>query len=200
MAAAQPTIGPQLSVLDRTLVGEQSSPWATPRGTAEEMASPWDEWGGTLELLRVLFDVPESWSTTFESGFRRALAPRERLALPGTAQRTRWTGGAAAASTVGSIEWGLALKGAAAQAPIFAAVEAGPLLRQLEDVLACPGAEEDWIIAIVELLSFVALAAARGEAWRGELVYYVTDNMNVKAWLFERRPKHPFARRVIRLV
>ena len=67
-------------------------------------------------------------------------------------------------------------------------------------MLAQPGTEEGWLIAAVELLAFVALAAVRGEAWRGELVYYVTDNQNVRSWLSKRRPRHPLARHLLQLV
>ena len=77
------------------------------------------------------------------------------------AQRTRWTGGDATTDTIGCIDWGLALQGEAARVPLYMATEAAPLLSQLEDVLAQPGAEADWMIALVELLAFVALAAAR---------------------------------------
>ena len=103
-------------------------------------------------------------------------------------------------TSIGSVDWGRAVLGAAAGAPHYLAAEAAPLLQQLEDVLAQPGAEEGWLIAAVELLAIVALAAVRGEAWHGELVYYVTDNQNVRSWLSKRRPKHPLARHLLRLV
>ena len=70
------------------------------------MALAWDEFDGAIEMLRIMFDVPEAWSSTFESRFKQALAPRVRLALPGVAQRTRWTGGDATAATIGCIDWG----------------------------------------------------------------------------------------------
>ena len=197
-ASAQPTIGAELTALDRQLAGGSKSPRAAPLGAADEVAPAWDEWGSTLEMFRVLLDVPETRSTTFESGFRRALAPRGRLALPGVSQRTRWTGGDATTDIIGCIDWGLALRGETARAPIYTATEAAPRLRRREDVLAQPGAEADWVIALIELLAFVALAAARGESRRGELVCCVTRNMNVKSWLAKRRPKRPLARHVTR--
>ena len=44
------------------------------------------------------------------------------------------------------------------------------------------------------------MAAARGSEWKGEIVFYVTDNMNVRSWITKRRPKHPLARHLVRLV
>ena len=103
-------------------------------------------------------------------------------------------------TAIGSVDWGLAVQGASAEAPHYLAAEAAPLLKQLEDVLAQPNSEDGWAIAAVELLAFVALAASRGPAWKGELVYYVTDNQNVKSWLSKRRPRHQLARHLVRLV
>ena len=53
---------------------------------------------------------------------------------------------------------------------------------------------------MVELLAVVSLATIRGSAWRGELVFYVTDNQNVKAWIAKRRPNNLLARHLIRLI
>ena len=198
--ATQPAIKPELPVIDRLLGGGLGAAWAEPKGTPEEVALAWDEWDQTLELLRVLFDAPEAWSSTFEASFISCLGPRERLALPGAAARTRWTGGDATKENIGSIDWGRSVAGNENEKPYYMAVEAAPLLSQLEDVLGHPSAEKDWIIAVVELLAFVALAAERGGQWRGELVYYVTDNQNVRTWLSKRRPRHPLARHMIRLV
>ena len=43
--------------------------------------------------------------------------------------------------------------------------------------------EEEVIIAIAELITFLALAAASTALWRGRLVLYTGDNMNVHQWL-----------------
>ena len=136
-------------MIDRLLGGGLGAAWAEPKGTEAEIALAWDEWDQTLELLRVLFDAPAAWASTFEASFASCLGPRERLALPGAAARTRWTGGDATTSTIGSIDWGRAITGSKAEPPHYMAVEAAPLLRQLEDVLSHPGAEKDWAIAIV---------------------------------------------------
>ena len=65
---------------------------------------------------------------------------------------------------------------------------------------AGPQAEDDWPIAVVELLALIVLAAIRAAAWAKERVFYVTDNANVKAWPTKRRPRNAVARHLIRLL
>ena len=52
-----------------------------------------------------------------------------------------------------------------------------------------PSSEDGWIISVVELLAFIVLATIRGSDWKNELVFYVTDNSNVRSWLTKRRPR-----------
>ena len=46
------------------------------------------------------------------------------------------------------------------------------------------------IISVMELLTFVVMAAARRQQWEGQTILYVTDNANVQAWLRNRRSKN----------
>eukprot|EP00959_Pyramimonas_sp_CCMP1952_P245963 5140914-Pyramimonas_sp.AAC.1 len=73
------------------------------------------------------------------------------------------------------------------------ATDAKPLLEALSQAVGGESSEEDWIIAVVELLAVVALATKQGPKWEGELVFYATDNQNVKAWLTKRSPKNTLA-------
>ena len=70
-----------------------------------------------LELLRVLFDDPAVWSTSFTSSLTGLLTVRERLALPGEAQRVRFTGGDATLGRVGALDWGKEAPGHQAAVP-----------------------------------------------------------------------------------
>eukprot|EP00969_Alexandrium_andersonii_P058295 2567515-Alexandrium_andersonii.AAC.1 len=69
-------------------------------------------------------------------------------------------------------------------------------------VRAACGEDEDLetIIAVAELLGFVALAAARAAEWRGRVVAYIGDNQNVRSWLRGRAPRCPPARQLVRLL
>ena len=58
--------------------------------------------------------------------------------------------------------------------------------------LAREGDETD-IISVMELLAFVVLACHRRGDWGGELVLYVTDNMNVKTGCQSPCPASPEA-------
>jgi len=200
-SSAQPAIRPELPVLDKLLGSvSEGSAWAEPKGDQDAKDAAWEEWDRTLELFRVMFDAPEAWSTTFQAGFSQALTPRELMALPGVACRTRWTGGDATLGAIGAVDWGRAEGDSAAHMPTYMATEAKPLLEQLSDAIVGPSTEGDWIISVVELLALVALAAGRGHLWAGELVFYVTDNANVKSWLTKRRPKNALARHLLRVI
>ncbi len=63
-----------------------------PKGTPEEVEAVWQDFHRVLELLRVLFDDAANWTSTFTSSFAGMLTVRERLALPGQAQKYRFTG------------------------------------------------------------------------------------------------------------
>eukprot|EP00435_Cladocopium_sp_Y103_P075529 s366_g59.t1 len=56
------------------------------------------------------------------------------------------------------------------------------------------------IIGVLELLTFIVLAAARKESWQNQLILYVTDNMNVKGWLNTRRSSNRYVRALLLLL
>ena len=126
------------------------------------------------------------------------LTPREKMGpLPGQVMRTRWTGGDATLHHIGAVGWGCATGGGK---PSYLAHEASPYLEKLGRVALRDGSGEDWNISVVELLTFVILATLRASAWRGQTVYYVTDNDNVRSWLTKRWPRNAPARHLIRIV
>ncbi|CAE7220056.1 LCP2 [Symbiodinium sp. CCMP2456] len=146
----------------------------------------WEDFWDALDFVRLQLESP--LTTSFSAAFEKLLPLRERLALPGVTARTRITGGDATLGRIGALRKDRA----------FHASEAGPYaetLRRLADA-----EDELEIISIMELLAFVALACERGDQWRGELVLYVTDNANVRSWLFKRRPSNRIAGLLIRLV
>eukprot|EP00974_Lingulodinium_polyedra_P024746 2393806-Lingulodinium_polyedra.AAC.1 len=60
--------------------------------------------------------------------------------------------------------------------------------------------EQDTIIALTELLAYVLLAARQGGKWQHRYVFYVTDNLVVRAWLTTRRAREPSARVLLRVL
>ena len=56
------------------------------------------------------------------------------------------------------------------------------------------------LISLAELITFMALAAARAEAWEQKVVVYVGDNTNVIGWLNSRASNNRYARFMLRLL
>ena len=59
--------------------------------------------------------------------------------------------------------------------------------------------EEEVITAIVELITYLALASASAETWQGRLVLYTGDNMNVHQRLESRSAGNALARWLLRI-
>ena len=143
-----------------------------------------------------MFADPEAWSSNFQASFKATLSMRERLALPGQQERVRWTGGDATLTSIGAVDWE-----GGGSVPAYLVAEARPLIEQLQKT--APGmayAEEAEIISVVELLAYVVLAAVQGGEWKDRLVFYVTDNQNVQAWIEERKAKNAVARHLLRIL
>ena len=68
---------------------------------------------------------------------------------------------------IGAADW---------QEKIFMTAEANGLLRQIREVLGGEAQDNDDLIAVAELLTYVVMASVRAKAWKGELVLYVSDN------------------------
>ena len=147
----------------------------------------WDDFWDALDSIRLQLEAPLQCS--FVSVFEKLLPIRERLALPGVTARARITGGDATLERIGAVDW---------KAKIFHAEHVDRYREGLRN-LAREGEETD-IISVMELLAFVVLACHRRNEWAGELVLYVTDNMNVRTWLHKRRPRNRAASLLVRLV
>ena len=115
----------------------------------------WQEFWDTLDVLRVMTARPETWGRTFLSSFAGMLAPRERLGVPGAAERVVWVGGDATPTVAGQIDW---------DAKLYARQEVVPHLEALREAAS---AEEEWvIIALTELFCIKGMAAERSGAGR----------------------------------
>ena len=147
----------------------------------------WDDFWDALDFIRLQLEAPLQCS--FVSVFEKLLPIRERLALAGVTARARITGGDATLERIGAVDW---------KAKIFHAEHVDRYREGLRN-LAREGEETD-IISVMELLAFVVLACHRRNEWAGELVLYVTDNMNVRTWLHKRRPRNRAASLLVRLV
>ncbi|CAE8597095.1 unnamed protein product, partial [Polarella glacialis] len=185
---AQPELHPELAVLDLMLNQAERSTWVNPKGDERTVEAAWGEFWDTLDLFRMTFDRPVK--SSFEAAFEKLLPVRERLALPGAAQKVKWIGGDAAMDRIGAVDW---------SEKKYMAENAQGLLGIIQ---AETGAveEEHIIISVVEFLTFIAFAAAEAGNWQDKIIHYVTDNDNVRAWLNKRRTKNRLARHLIRLL
>ncbi|CAE8593825.1 unnamed protein product, partial [Polarella glacialis] len=185
---AQPELHTELAVLDLMLNQADRSTWVNPKGDERTVEAAWGEFWDTLDLFRMTFDQPVE--SSFEAAFEKLLSVRERLALPGAAQKVKWIGGEAVMDRIGAVDW---------SEKKYMAENAKGLLAIIQ---AETGAveEEHIIISVVEFLTFIAFAAAEAGNWQDKIIHYVTDNDNVRAWLNKRRTKNRLARHLIRLL
>ena len=100
-------------------------------------------------MVRVLVTRPETWEATFTVGLEGLLNPRDRLALPGTAERVLWIGGDATLEVAAATDWG---------AKVYITSPVEPYLTALRDSTGTPG-DEATIISVAELLCLLSLAA-----------------------------------------
>ena len=121
------------------------SPWASPKGTAEEKEIAWHGFWDCCDLLRAMVARPEPWGSIFLSSFAGILKPRERLSIPGAMEKVIWVGGDATLQVAGQIDWGEKL---------CVRQEIGQPMAALREAADLP--EEHIIIALGELFGLGA--------------------------------------------
>eukprot|EP00959_Pyramimonas_sp_CCMP1952_P197391 4127964-Pyramimonas_sp.AAC.1 len=92
----------------------------------------------------------------FKTSFEGLLGLREALALPRALGRPRWLGGDATLDRIGALDW---------TSREYIAAEAAPYLEMLRSAPGVTWQGEGEIIAVVELLCLIALAAEKGPDW-----------------------------------
>ena len=192
-STAFPALRAKLGVMDAMLAqSDGNSTILRPKGDQQVQEEIWEEFHDTLDFCRILLTM--SIESEFDSTFKDLLTVRERLALPDA--RIRWLGGDATKEQIGAIDWGRN----ESEQKAYIAVRAEELLVPLRRLTGTAAEDDADIIACVEMLTLVVLAVYRGEAWRGDLAFYVTDNDVTRAWLEKRRTKHPVGRHLIRIL
>ena len=187
-AVSAPELAPYLPVFYRLLQREPGDhEWVRPRGSEAEVQAAWEEFWDALDWVRLQMEKP--WGSSFRVAFGKLLPLRERLAIPGMARATRFVGGDATLHRLGAADW---------KDRVFHAEHCSKYLPALRAVMG----EHDnlEIIGVLELLTFIVLAAARKGSWQNQMVLYVTDNMNVKGWLNTRRSSNRYVRALLLLL
>ena len=60
-------------------------------------------------------------------------------------------------------------------------------------------ADDELIISVSEMISFIELAAKQAALWTGMLVLYAGDNTHVTQWIDGTPPRNPYARFLMRV-
>ena len=190
-----PELAPYLGATDALLARTDPQGRSCPKGTPAQQQRAWDDFWEAIELQRVLVASRQQWGTRFSHSLTGALAPAERLALPGAAGRVVWVTGDATLERIACVYW-------THRTALVDTVEPyHDALRQL--AAASDGGippDEEVIIAIAELITYLALAAASTELWKGRLVLYTGDNMNVHQWVESRAAGNSLARWLLRVL
>ena len=186
--AVLPSLRTELRALDVFLGPGTSEGLVVCGAPAHREERAWTDLWEAFEFLRLVCARPEAWEARFTAGLARLLSPRERLALPGEAARVVFVSSDATPAVHAACDW---------TAHVAAREKVQPFMAALAE--AC---EEDevTIIALAELLGFIAFAAHQAKAWRGRLVAYVGDNTNVRDWLEKRAPRNVLARMLLRVL
>jgi hypothetical protein len=159
-ATAQPAIARELPAVHRLLrTTDPRQTYVELDDLSEaEQDQVWEDFHGTVEWLRVLFEMPVS--EAFTSAMASALSVREAMSHPEC--QVIWLGGDATMTRVGSLNW-------TERRVIHSSADV--LLEGLREYAAYEGEEE--IIAILELLAFLLSAAEGGPRWAGKLFLHL---------------------------
>ena len=188
-----PTLANLLQATNDLLGEPDAQGNAVAKGTEEQRRRTWRRFWEAIELQRLLVDNRASWETRFTHPMVEALSVEEMISLQGN--KVVWASGDATLERIGAVDW---------SGRVAFSAEAGPLKIVLQQFMreaveageTKEGYEEDgsgFIISILELLTLVALVAARARHWEGNLVAYAGDNTNVISWLEKRGARHPVA-------
>ena len=184
----------ELKAADRFLGAHQDAgarvrPKPFGEGGPRDEEQAWHDLWELFESCRWLCARPETWPAKFGGGLKELLPLQERLALPG-----EWENGTVFVSSdatrvkIGAIDWtnGVVMR--------MEAMEA------LQLVSKCDAEEEEVVIHVAEMLSFLAFACKVGGSWTGKVVLYGGDNKIVREWISSRKAGTPVGRLLVRMV
>ena len=190
-----PELAPLFGATDALLARTDAKGRACPKGSPSQQRRSWQDFWEAVELQRVLVTARSQWATRFTNSLAGALTTAERLALPGAAARVVWVTGDATLERITCIDWAHRIALVDMVEPYYESLR--KLATASEEGVP---PEEEIIIAIAELITYLALASASAEAWQGRLVLYTSDNMNVHQWLESRAAGNALARWLLRVL
>ena len=197
-AAIIPSLGNELGACDKFLGGLDGGAVVQPKirgegDRAAELQWSWEDLWELFEVCRWLSARSESWDATFSTSLKAMLPPLERVGLPGEWKGSVFVSSDATTTKVGAIDW--------KHGKVFRA-DAGKMKVWAEKALGHLGetADEELVIHLGELLSFLAFACHVAQLWADQVVVYGGDNQIVKFWLQTRKAKVRAGRILIRVL
>ena len=190
-----PELAPYLGANDALLARTDAKGRACPKGSPSQQRCSWQDFWEAVELQRVLVTARPQWATRFTNSLTGALTTSERLALPGAAARVVWVTGDATLERIACIDWTHRIALVGTVEPYH---ESPRKLATASEEGVPP--DEEVIIAIAELITYLALASASAETWQDRLVLYTGDNMNGHQWLESRAAGNALARWLLRIL
>ena len=148
------TASPQTALLTR--VDAQGR--AQPKGTPAQQQRAWVDFWDAVELQRALVESRSQWETRFCHSLTGALTAGERLGLPGAAEAVVWVTGDATLLRIACVDWTHRRAVVDTVAPYYDALQQ---MAAASDSGVPP--EEEVIISLAELITYLALAAASNE-------------------------------------
>ena len=168
--------------------GAKAQPKLSVPGDAEEEDAAWRDLWELFEEVRWLCTRPETWPTKFGAGMKELLPVRERLALADEwATGTVFVSSDATKVTIGAIDW---TNGTVMRMP---AIHAAIWVQRCQD-------QDEVVIHVAEMLSFLAFACHVGHRWSGKVVLYGGDNKIVREWIASRRAGTAVGRLLVRIL
>lgn len=165
------------------------------RFSGPESEQRWDEFWTAVEFLRMML-VEEGRMARFTRPVLTVIDPAVRLSIPREVENSVKVSTDAVPQVLGAID--------------FTAKKAyGGFMMDLRSSLQalgmgpppeCVAETEEFWIPMSELVAFIALALERCSDWAGRTVVHAIDNMLACSWLSHRRPRHPFARQLVRIL
>ena len=198
-ASVIPSLVNELKAMDKFLGGTDGAAPIKPRlkgdGSPDwEEQQAWEDFWELMETCRWLSARTEQWATRFCIQLRQMLPPLERVGLPGGREGVVFVSSDATTKIVGAIDWkyGKVFRESTEQLKWWA-----------EQVLTDEekkSTNDEMVIHLGEMFSFVAFASQRAEEWFGQVIVYGGDNMIVKHWLQGRKSGIRGGRLLIRAI
>jgi hypothetical protein len=143
------------ALIEVNLKGDGTPSW--------EKQKAWDDLWELFEVCRWLSARTDQWDLLFSTTLRRMLPPLERLALPQEWSEVVFVSSDATPDMLGAIDW----KNGRVFRERFASLK--PWIDLVLSDIEAREEEEEVVIHLGEMLSFVAFACAMGPLWQGKI-------------------------------